>query len=189
MCSGSFALWLTLTGLTFLSLRHAAHGAPSAVSGNDSPYVFEIAADGFPRFALTVTAMRLEQPFAILHAPAHFVDLVIAYVVAQKPFWSPSAMGPAVWQCVTHPLFATPAWFFVGRGIDRLRKGVRTPRTIAIVGTVLVLLFAVFAAVLRFGLAHDPGLVPGRLEGFTLWTVLFAIPIFASLNWRSSQPI
>jgi len=39
--------------------------------------------DGSPRFALTATAMRLEEPFAILHAPAHFVDLIIAYLVAQ----------------------------------------------------------------------------------------------------------
>ena len=189
MCAGSFAVWLTVAGLAFLSLKHAAHGTPSAVIGRGSSTVFEIPADAFPRFALTAAAMRLEEPFAILHTPAHFVDLVIAYVVAQKPFWSPNTVAPAVWQCITYPLFAVPAWFFVGQGIDGLRNGGSTKRSLAMIGAVLVLFFGVVAAVLQFGLAQDPGLVPGRVEGFTLWTLLFAIPIFAWLKRRFAQPV
>jgi len=189
MCAGSFALWLTLTGLNYHSLKHAAHGTSNAVIGRGPSTVFEIPSDGFPRVAVIAAAMRLEKPFAILHAPSHFVDLGIAYLVVQKPFWFPSGIGPAVWQCITYPLFAIPAWFFVGRGINVLRTGVRTPISLVITGAVLALLFGVCAAVLRFGLADDPGLVPGRMEGFTLWTPLFAIPVFAPLKRKSAQAI
>lgn len=96
---------------------------PSAVIGRGSSTVFEIPANAFPRFALMAAAMKLEGPFAILHAPANFVNLVIAYVISQKPFWFPDSLGPAMWQCITYPLFAAPAWFFVGQGIERLRRG------------------------------------------------------------------
>jgi hypothetical protein len=189
MSVGSFALWFALAGFTFLSLKHAARGTPSAVIGRGSSTVFEIPENAFPRFALMASAMRLEKPFTILHAPAHFVDLAFAYVISQKPFWFPDSLGPAIWQCITYPLFGAPAWFFVGRGIDRLRRGIRTPRSEVIVGAVLFLFFAVIAAVLRFALADDPGLVPGRVEGFTLWTLLFAIPVFAWSKRMFARPV
>jgi len=189
MCAGSFALWFILACFTFLSLKHAAHGTPTAVIGRGSSIVLEIPANAFLRVAFMAAALKLEEPFAILHAPAHFVDLTIAYVVSQKPFWFPNGVGPAIWRCITYPLFAAPAWLVVGRGIDRLWRGGRTPRSQTILGVVLVLLFGVIAAVLRFALAQDPGLEPGRVEGFTLWTLLFAIPVLAWLKGMFARPV
>lgn len=124
------------------------------------------------------------KPITILNAPAHFVDLMISYVVSRKPFWFPYSIGPETWTCLTLPVFALPAWWYVGSGIDALlgRKHVRTADVV--LSAILVVLFGAFAAVLRFGLAQDPGLVPGYTEGFTLWTFLFAIPFAAWLRQK-----
>ena len=185
-CAGSFALWLTFTVRNFVSLKHLASGAQIATIGGSST-IIEIPANAFPKFALISAAIKSEVPITILNAPSHFVELIIAYVIARTPFWFPDALGPAVWHCIVYPLFAIPAWFFVGRGIDTLLGRRRASRIDIIMSLVLVVLFGGFASVLVFALADDPGLVRGYMAGFTLWTILFAIPAIAGFRQRFAK--
>jgi len=179
----SIALLLGTAALHYYALKHAAHGSDSASIGT-TPSHFVIRSDSFLRFAFTSASMGAIKPITILNAPAHFVDLLISYIVSRKPFWFPSSVGPAIWTGLTLPIFAVPAWRYVGLGIDALlgRRRISTVNGVSSLG--LVMLFGTLAAVLRFGLAQDPGLVPGLPEGFTLWTLLFATPFAAWLRQK-----
>jgi hypothetical protein len=182
----STLLVLAPTFLDFLSFKHASHGTNSFSLGSE-PSGLVIRSDNFLVTAFQVAAWFAEKPITVLNAPAHFVDLLISYAVSRKPFWWPDSLGPGAWRCLTFPLFALPAWFYVGFGVDALLgfKPVRTSN--AVLSIFLTLMFGTIAAVLRFGLSDDPGLRPGLMGGFTLWTFLFAIPLAAWLRQKSAR--
>ena len=113
--------------------------------------------------------------------------MLISYAIAGKPFWWPQSLGPAVWDCLSFPLFAIPAWWYVGSEVDRLLRRERVRSTSAVTSTILVVIFGTVAAVLIFGLRGDPGLVPGYMEGFTLWTFLIAVPLIARLRQKFAR--
>jgi hypothetical protein len=179
----SLALLLAITGAYFYGYKHAARGSGSLYLGTTTTG-FVIQSRSFLRFAFMSAGLRTLTPITVLNAPGHFVNLPISYLVTRGPFWSPYLLGPAAWHCLIYPFFALPAWCFVGFGIDALlgRKRIRT--TYSALSVFLAILFGTFAGVLWFGLAKDPGLVPGLAEGFTLWTLLFAIPFAAWLKQK-----
>jgi len=182
----SFALLLAITSAYFYSYKHAARESGSLYLGTTTTG-FVIQPRNYLRFAFMSAGLRTQIPITILNAPAHFVNLPISYLMSRGPFWSPYFLGPAGWRCLTYPFFALPAWCFVGFGIDALLGRKRVRNTNLVLSVFLAILFGIFAAALRFGLADDPGLVAGLTEGFTLWTLLFAIPFAAWLRQRFAR--
>lgn len=179
----SFSLLFGMTLLRYFSLKHAMHGAQSIEIGT-ADLSFVVPSNGLMHFAFMSATLATEKLMLALNAPAHFVELLISYLVARRPFWWPGFLGPAGWHCLTYPLFAIPAWWYVGSGADGMLRSRQVSTRSAAVSALLALLFGGLAAVLRFGIGQDPGLIPGLFEGFTLWTLLFAIPFVAWLRQR-----
>ncbi len=179
----SFLLLLGLTLVRYYHLKRVAGSSGGANFGTNEMHFF-VPSNTFLRFALLGASLQLEKPIKVLNAPAHFANVVIAQAISRGPFWSPPSIGPARWNCITLPIFALPAWWYVGLGADGLLGRKRVPASSAAISIVLALVFGAMAAVLQFGLADDPGLVPGLKEGFTFWTLLFAIPFAAWLRQK-----
>lgn len=182
----SLALLLAITGAYFYTYKHAAHGSGSMYIGTTTTGMV-IQSHHFLHFAFMSAGMWALNPITILNAPAQFIALPISYLISRGPFWSPYFLGPAGWRCLSYPFLALPAWCYVGFGIDALlgRKRIRT--TNLVLSVILATLFGTFAAVLRFGMAKDPDVVPGLTEGFTLWTFLFATPFAAWLRQKFAR--
>jgi len=179
----SIALLIVRTAWSLFVLRHAAHGANTAVIGTDAN-TFVVQSHDFLRLSFMAASVRSTELITILNFPAHFVDLLISYLVARKPFWWPDLLGPAEWLCLTYPFLALPAWVYVGFGVDALlqRKRVRTWNMV--LSAILTLIFGVMATGFYFALRDDPGLLPGSIAGFTLWTFLSSIPFLAWLRGK-----
>jgi hypothetical protein len=177
----SILLPLIRMGWAFFALKHAAHGSNMVVIGTTANGLV-VPSHDFLRFSFMAASLRSEELITILNFPAHFVDLLISYLIARKPFWRPGLLGTAGWLCLTYPFFALPAWVYVGFGVDAFlqRKSVCAPNMI--VSLILTLIFGAIAAVLYFGLRNDPGLVPGSIAGLTLWTFLSSTPFLAWLR-------
>jgi hypothetical protein len=175
------------TASYFYALKHAAHGSGVASMGA-APYNFVVPSDAFWPTAFLGATLWAQDRILILNAPAHFVDVLISHLVSGKPFWFPNSVGPAAWACLTLPIFNLPAWWYVGFGIDALLGRRRVGKKNMVLCLILVLFFGITAGVLRFGLGDDPGLQPGFIEGFTLWTFLFAIPLAAWLRQKLTNP-
>ncbi len=130
-------------------------------------------------FALEGGAIRAEPMITILDAPALFVDLVISILVSYFPHWT-SGVLPEVWRSLFYPLFAVPAWIYLGRGIDSIVLRRRIRKGNAIFSLVLTIVFCGVLLLVRFGLTpeerHDQVRLHWIMTGFALWAVLFAIP-------------
>lgn len=46
-------------------------------------------------------------------------------IVSRTRNWWPAFLLPSTWRSLMHPLYALPAWFLVGRGIDALLRRTR----------------------------------------------------------------
>ena len=182
----SFALLLAVTCAYYITLKHAAHGSDTVYLGTTTTGLV-LQSHNFLRFAFMSAGRWAQKPITILNAPAHFVNLPISYLASRGPFWSPDSLGPAGWLCLTYPFFALPAWSYVGFGIDAIIGRKRICTMNLVLSVILVALFGTFSWVVRFGLADDPGLVPGLTAGFTLWTLLFAIPLAAWLRQKFAK--
>ena len=182
----SLAVLVSATSVYFLSLKRAASGSNTVVIGDpDNGLVIE--PHHFSSLAFVTASMALEKSIRIVHAPAHIINLGIVYSVARRPFWFPRFIAPSAWTCLTFPVLALPAWSFVGLGIDGLLGHSVVRTATLVVSVILVLICGSAAAFLEFGLRGDPGLVPGYLEGFSMWTLLFAIPLGAWIRQRVTR--
>jgi len=187
----SLGLLFELTALNFYSFKVSAHGSDSISIGTTTTSLV-VQSNGFLSLAFTGAAFLVEKPIIILNVPAHFVDALICYAIARQPSWSPSSIGPAAWHCLTYPLFALPAWFYVGFGLDAF-LGRKRVRPLALTpSVVLVLAFGVLAAGLLFGLTpeerREQDMLLAYIGGLALWAVLFAVPFAAWLRQRLAKP-
>jgi hypothetical protein len=179
----SYLLLLGLTIVHYYHLKRAAGNSDGVSLGTNETRIY-VPSNTFLRFALLGASLELEKPIKILNAPAHFANVVIAQAVSQEPFWSPPSIGPTTWDCITLPIFALPAWWYVGLGVDALLGRKRIRASNGVLSLALLVVFGTIAAVLHFGLRDEPDLKPGFKEGFTLWTLLFAVPFIAWLRQK-----
>ncbi len=173
--------------LFFLRLKHMAHGA-GGVSLAVGEFVIKIPSDRFLPVALDQAGRWAEKPVTVLNAPAKFVEAFVSLLVAHKANWYPESILSSTWRAVIYPVYALPAWLYVGVGIDALmgRRPVR--RWNAALSVFLALSFVVLFCGFRFGIpsADREGqeLLSWFIDGFALWAVLFAIPFAAWMLWR-----
>ena len=176
--------------LFFLRLKQMAHGAGS-VSLSVGEFVMKIPSDRFLPVALDRTGWWAEKPITILNAPAKFVEVFVSLVVAHKANWYPASFLSSTWHALIYPVYALPAWLYVGVGIDALMGRCRVRRWNAALSVFLALTFAVLFCGFRFGMpaAEREGqeLLSWFIDGFALWAVLFAIPFAAWMLRRKRQ--
>jgi hypothetical protein len=155
--------------LLFLRLKHAAHGAEN-VSFGSGEYRFSVSTKHLLPFALHSAALLAQKPLLVLYAPAKFVEIVVSLLASETGNWHPEFLLPATWRCLTYPIYALPAWFYAGRGIDALfgRSAVGTSNVV--LSLMLALVSALFSCVLRFGLSASERVdeVPWWIAGFGL---------------------
>ena len=177
------ALVLVPALLFFFRLKHTAHGSGHVV-------------ESFFSFAFFRAAAAAEKAIAVLNAPAHFVDLNVSLLTSRTTAWTsystsrwyPAWLGLWPGRSLTYPIYALPAWFYVGRGVDALlgRRGVRTGNMVFSLMLAVVAIVICFS--LRFGLSSEERKddVNLYIEGFALWACLFAIPFAAWFRQKAA---
>ena len=132
------------------------------------------------RRAVEMSALNEQGTICILNAPGRTMAALAFQTLTHGPNWFPDSIGPFIWRAFIFPLFAIPAWYFVGRGIDGILLRARMRLADLILSVVLVLISVLISAGLRFGLSEseraDPITVVS-IYGFALWSLLFAFPL------------
>lgn len=168
--------------LLFVHLKQLAHGSRS-VSLASGEFVFTIPSDRFLAVAFDRTGWLAEKPVTILNTPAKFVETVVSLVIARKGYWWPPALQQSTWHVLIYPIYALPAWIYLGLGIDAVIGRRRVHRWNVILSVVLVLTCAALFCGLRFGMPAAEREGQERLswfiDGFAIWAVLFSIPVVA----------
>jgi len=182
--------------LSFIHFKQVAHGSAS-VSLESGEYEFTIPSDQFLAVAFDRAEWRAERPITILNTPAVFVEPLISLVVARKGYWWPHsllqkhiAVHLMTWRTLVYPIYAVPAWIYIGLAIDAMigRRHIR--RWNAILSVLLVLTCASLFCGFRFGMtiAEREGqeTLGWFIDGFALWAVLFCTPAMAWI-WQKRR--
>ena len=142
-----------------------------------------IPSDRFLSVAFDRAGWWAEKPATILNAPAKFVDAVVSLLVARKANWHPASLLPSAWHALIYPIYALPAWAYIGLGIDAGIGRCLVRRWNVVLSLFLALTFAILFCGFRFGMSaaerEGQELLSWLIEGFALWAVLFAIPFVA----------
>jgi hypothetical protein len=176
------AIMLAPALLFFFRLKQIAHGAGSAALSSGD-IVMTIPSDDFLSVAFDRAGWWAEKPATILNAPAKFVEVFVSLLVAHKGYWYPASLLPSTWHALIYPIYALPAWVYVGLGIDAGIGRCPVRRWNVVLSVFPALTCAVLFCGFRFGMpatereGHE--LLSWFIEGFALWTVLFAIPFVA----------
>ena len=178
----SISVFCSIALLRYHAFKHAAHEGDKIYMFSGD-LTFMIPSSEFTHAAFMGAAFSCEKPTIMVNAPGHFGVLMLAYLVRRKPFWFPNSIGPTIWHCVTYPIFAFPAWVFVGFGIDALLGRRRVTRKGSAASLTLSIVLLGIAAGLRFGLTleerQEQELLSAYIAGLTLWGLLFLIPFVA----------
>ena len=176
--------------LFFFRLKQMAHGAGS-VSLSIRDIVMTIPSNRFLSVALDRAGWWAEKPATILNAPAKFVEVVVSLVVAHRANWHPASLLPSTWHSLIYPIYALPAWFYLGRGIDAGIGRCLVRQWNVVLSLFLALTFAVLFCGFRFGMSaaerEGQELLSWFIEGFALWAVLFATPFVAWMLRRKRE--
>lgn len=169
-----------------LGLRNIAGTAPS-VRVNVGEFTMVIRKDRFFSFGFERASYTAQGVIVALNMPAAFVATLVARVVAQGPRWSPAGLMPWEWIAITYPLYALPAWIFIGWALDILIKGKRMPSWIGWASLALSCGCAILAIGFRFGFTdaerQGQDLLGAYTAGFILWAVLLTLPFVAQMRW------
>ena len=140
------------------------------------------------RTAVEMNAMRAQGTISLLNAPGYLLGALASQLVAHHPKGYPDALGPFLWRALSMPLFAIPAWFFAGRGVDGLLLRRRMRLFDLVLSAILVLVSIALSAGLRFRLTESERaadeLLVSYISGFAWWSVLFAFPMSAWVRQR-----
>jgi hypothetical protein len=140
------------------------------------------------RSAVEMNAMREQGTISMLNAPGHLLGALASQLLVHHANGFPDSLGPFLWRVLSTPLFAIPAWFFAGRGIDGLllRRRMRLPDLV--LSVIFVVLSLALSAGLRFGLSESERagdvLSVSYVFGFAWWSLLFAFPLSAWVRQR-----
>ena len=135
------------------------------------------------RSAFETNAIREQGTIVLLNAPGYVLGALASQLVVHHARGFPDSLGLFLWRVLSAPLFAIPAWFFVGRGIDGLLMRQRMIWFDLVMSAILVLLSLVISVGLRFGLSASErtgdDLLVYFITGFAWWSLLFAFPLSA----------
>jgi hypothetical protein len=140
------------------------------------------------RSAVQMNAMQEQSTIVLLNAPGHLLGAFASQLIVHHPNGFPDSLDPFLWRVLSLPLFAIPAWFFAGRGIDGLLLHRRMRLFDLVLSAILVLLSFALSVGLRFGLSESEragdALLVYYIFGFACWGFLFAFPLLAWVRQR-----
>jgi hypothetical protein len=173
--------WAVVVPALNLYFRLRSVAGAGGVSIQTGPFRTLVPPGHFLSFAWERVAFLGQQGILIIDAPGKLIEIVVSLIVAHNGNWHPAPVPEWSWRCLTYPLYAIPAWLFVGTGLDALTQRRPVARGPALIGLVFSAISALFVAGLLFGLssAERQGEANWFLCGFALWTILFTIPFAA----------
>ena len=144
------------------------------------------------RSAIEMTALREQDTIALLNAPGQLLAALASQLVVHHARGYPDSLGPCLWRALILPLFAIPAWFFAGRGIDGLLLRRRMRLFDLILSVVLVLISLGISIGMRFGLSESERvgdeMSAAWIYGFAFWSLMFSFPLSAWIRQRRRRP-
>jgi hypothetical protein len=182
LCSALLPILLALR--VYFRLKTAAHGA-ARVSFGSAALRFTIPTEHLLSFAFSGTGLWAGEPIRAINAPAMLVDLFVSFIFSGNGH--PESILTSTWVILAFPIYALPAWWFVGRGFDGLLNRKRIRVVEMVIGAVLATSFLALAAMTRFGMsaAERGGQAGWYMYGFTFWGLLFAVPFVAWIRQRT----
>jgi hypothetical protein len=166
----------------------AAIGSGDKLMLTAGKFQMMIPRDHMLRSAVEMNAMREQGGISLLNAPGHLLGALASQLVVHHANGFPDSLGPFLWRVLSRPLFAIPAWFFAGRGIDGLLLRLRMRLFDLVLSVILVPLSLLISVGLRFGLSESErsgdALLVFYIFGFAWWSLLFAFPLSAWVRQR-----
>jgi hypothetical protein len=138
--------------LFFFRLKHMAHGSGS-VSLTSGDFQMTISSNHFLSVAFDRAGWSAQKSITVLNAPAKFVEIVVSVLVSRTGNWYPASFLRSTWRSLIYPIYALPAWFYVGLGIDALLGRSRIRQRNMILSLILALASAVLCCGFRFGIS------------------------------------
>jgi len=171
----------------YYRLKPLAHGS-EPITLRAGEFQMEIQPKELLPFSFQRATWWAEKPITILDVPGLFVGLPISWLLSLTN-WNPElALFPLQWRPILFPVYALPAWLYVGCGIDGLLGRRRVGRINMIFSIVIATAFALMCGGLECGISAAERQGQARLgwsiQGLALWTLLFAIPSVAWLIQR-----
>ncbi len=180
--------WLMILGVPtlrfYLRLRQAAHGAPSVtLSYPDLPCI--VPASQFLSFAWDRSIWSAYGSILLIDLPGSFGDVLTSLIVAHTIEWHPASWNSQTWGVCTLPIYAIPAWYFAGRGLDALRKRRRIWGATALFSLLLSSFSLLGASAVWLGSwsSLDRTTAP-MVASLALWGCLFSTNFIAWLHLR-----
>ncbi len=186
----SVCIWIISVALPvtfgYLHLTYMVHGSPS-VFLHTKNFSITVPANDFFRFAANMVGELRGWELTALNLPGFVLELLLS-VRTWPSSWQPAGLTLWAWRALSFPLFALPAWYYVGIGIDGLFGRIALHLRDAILGSVLSAGCAFLGAGLTLGLSaadREPGL-KWITAGFMLWALLSGIVAVAAV--RQGRP-
>jgi hypothetical protein len=177
----------------FTRLKLMAHGSAS-VSLAFGEFVVNIPSDRFLSFAFDRAAWWAEGPITILNTPAKFVEPLVSLIVAREGHWWPRSLQSYAWHVFIYPIYALPAWIYIGFAIDAAIGHRRVHRWNVILSVLLALTCALLFCAFRFGVPAAKRAGQESVNwfidyGFAIWAVLFSIPVLAWMRQKKRRTL
>jgi hypothetical protein len=191
-------IWVTAvlvpTTVIFLQMKSRANGAGS-LTIRTATIEATIPPDDFFPFALHGATIRTAKAVAGINVPGLFIEAGLSSVTSWPHRLYPSRYLLESWRALVFPIYALPAWWYAGRGIDGFVGRVRLRVVETIVSTLVSLAFIGLGVGLQFGLSQserDADLIWFTC-GLIFWGALIAIEPAGWLRQRrkalSNQPV
>lgn len=189
ICAVLLSTAIVLVPATRVYLRwKAAMGNGDGLMLTAGKFQMTIPRERMFRFAFESNAMGEQDTIFVLNAPGHLMGALASESISHEANGFPDFLGPFLWRVLSAPLFAIPAWFFVGRGIDGLLLHRRMRLFDLVLSALLVLLSIGLCVGLRFGLTESERAGDEKLMsfiyGFASWSLLFAFPLLGWVRQR-----
>ena len=187
--AGWVALVLVPTTFIFLHMKQMAHGAP-VLSMRAGPFEARIPQKHFLTFALNTATMSTGQAVAAANVPAFLIEILVSLPTTWPQTYHPSTIMFLAWCALAFPIFALPAWWYVGRGIDALRNQNHLSILDLVFSSSCAVLLAILAIGLRFGLSESDrdSITSWYIAGLALWAGLMGLTAVAWIKqWKRKR--
>ena len=170
-------IWLFLVAvpstLTYLNLRSTPKHSGSVDVTVDG-ITFSLSSQEMRHIALEGPATRVSHALTALNMPAMVVEILTSLPTSWPDSWHPKNLSVDAWRSIAFPFYCLPAWWFVGRGFDALRRRERLGIGSTLISALFSILFMVLLCGLSFAVSTERDDTAWPLVGLALWAVLFA---------------
>jgi hypothetical protein len=186
----SVCIWILFVVLPvsfgYLHLIHLANGSPSVFLHNQN-FSITVPANNFFRFTANMVGESKGWKLTAVNLPGFVLELLLS-IRTWPSTWQPAGFTLWAWRALSLPIFARPAWYYAGIGIDGLLGRIVLHMRDAIFGSMLSAACAILGAGLTVGLSaadREPSL-KWITAGFLLWAMLFGTVAVAAV--RQGRP-